>query len=89
MEHVGYITLPLYKLGDRQLTGFRQEMIEAGPHKVSSGSGLGTDNVWAEISTDGKMTYYCVHGRDLLAASLSHVSHPDFDRIPVTEAYKQ
>jgi len=30
-ELIGYISIPLYKLPEKQYTGFRQNMLEAGP----------------------------------------------------------
>lgn len=51
-ELVGYITIPLYEMGDREYTSFRQSMLTAGPHSVSSGAGLGSDAVYAEINSE-------------------------------------
>lgn len=90
-EHVGYVTVPLYKTGARELAGLRQQMLEAGPHAVSSGAGLGSDGVWLEIgrANEDHHDYYYVHGRDLLAATLSHLDLPDSTRVPTTEGYKK
>lgn len=82
---VGHITVPVFELGERKFTGLRQNMLDAGPHNVSTGAGLGNDGIYAELDTDGKTVYRWIHGRDVLAAVAALVKHPDHDRLPRTE----
>lgn len=88
-DPIGFVTVPVYALGERKFTGFRQHMLSAGPHDVSTGGGLGSDSIWVELD-DGKgtTTYRYVHGRDVLAAVAALVKHPDADRIPTTTGFK-
>lgn len=93
-RYIGHISVPVYELGDRELTGLRQGMIEAGPHALSTGSGLGSDSIWAELETsegrkqhEGRRIYRQITGRDVLRAVAELVKHPDADRFPATTDY--
>lgn len=87
MEVKGYIILPVYELPKDSFTGFRQSMVEIGPHGISTTSGLGGDAVWAEIDESGDTAYYSVAGRDVLAGVMELTGHPDVDRVATTSAY--
>lgn len=89
---VGYITVPVYALADKHFTGFRQTMVDAGPHAVSVTAGLGGDAIWMELEVEAgkkrKMRYLHANGRDMLAATLKLIGHADHHRVPTTEGYR-
>lgn len=88
-QFIGHISVPVYALEERAFTGFRQNMLDAGPHAVSTGAGLGTDSIWAELQEDGKKgkrVYCCILGRDVLYRVAQLTGHPDAERIPHSES---
>lgn len=90
-ELIGYISIPLYKLPEKQYTGFRQNMLEAGPHSVGCEAGLGGDRIYSEIGVENTESteYYYIFGRDILAASLDIINYPDHDLMPASEHYQR
>lgn len=91
-KFVGHISVPVYRLGERELAGLRMGMIETeGGHSFSTGSGLGTDGLWVGLVDDpegkgkGRTTYYRMSGRDLLYGTAQLVRHPARDRFPHTD----
>jgi hypothetical protein len=88
-QPIGYITIPVYEVGDKAFAGLRQNMLSAGPHGVSTGGGVGSDAVYLEAGSDTEeKTRYCyVHGRDLLAAGLAMLGHEDWQQMPVSDGF--